>query len=98
MAAAAHSYFTPWQIDNLYLEVLIERGWLGTLGLGMLIAWALAWVVWTRDPVSPMLPLLTAGLFGALVTSILDVPRVALVFYLLPILLIGCRNRTIESI
>jgi uncharacterized membrane protein YeaQ/YmgE (transglycosylase-associated protein family) len=99
---AAQSYFTPWHIDNLYLELLIERGWLGALVLGMLIVWAFAKVIWTRGPGSPMFPYLAAGLFGALVvglvSSILDVPRVALVFYLLPILLIGCKNRQIESI
>ncbi len=97
---AAQSYFVPWHIDNLYLEVLIERGWLGGLALGMLFAWALARTVWTPPSASPMSAYLASGLSGALVvglvSSILDVPRVALLFYLLPMMLIGCKNRTIK--
>jgi len=97
---AAQSYFVPWHIDNLYLEVLIERGWLGGLALGTLIAWALACTVWAPTSANPMSAYLASGLLGALVvglvSSILDVPRVALIFYLLPMMLIGCKNRTIK--
>jgi hypothetical protein len=97
---AAQSYFVPWHIDNLYLEVLIERGWLGGLALGTLIAWALACTVWAPISASPMSAYLASGLLGALVvgmvSSFLDVPRVALIFYLLPMMLIGCKNRTIK--
>lgn len=97
---AAQSYFVPWHIDNLYLEVLIERGWLGGLALGTLIALALARTVWAPTSASPMSAYLASGLLGALVvgmvSSFLDVPRVALIFYLLPMMLIGCKNRTIK--
>lgn len=96
----AQYYFVPWHIDNLYLEVLIERGWLGGLALGTLIAWAMACTVWTLTSAYPTSPYLAAGLLGALVvglvSSFFDVPRVALVFYLLPMMLIGCKNRTIK--
>lgn len=97
---AAQSYFVPWHIDNLYLELLIERGWLGVLVLGTLVAWALGCTVWPRKSASPTSPYLAAGLLGALVvglvSSFLDVSRVALIFYLLPMMLIGCKNRTIK--
>ena len=97
---AAQFYFVPWHIDNLYLELLIERGWLGVLVFGTLVAWALGCTVWPRKSTNPTSPYLAAGLLGALVvglvSSFLDVPRVALLFYLLPMMLIGCKNRTIK--
>lgn len=97
---AAQFYFVPWHIDNLYLELLIERGWLGVLVSGTLIAWALARTVWKPRSTSLTAPYLAAGLLGGLivglVSSFLDVPRVALVFYLLPMMLIGYKNRTIK--
>lgn len=97
---AAQAYYVPWHIDNLYLELLIERGLLGAMVVGALIAWAMASAVWTRVPATPLRPYLAAGLFGSLVvglvSSVLDVSRVALVFFLLPMVLIGCKNRTIK--
>jgi O-antigen ligase len=97
---ATQSYYVPWHIDNLYLELLIERGLLGGMVVGAFIAWALASAIWTRAPASPLRPYLAAGLFGSLVvglvSSVLDVPRVALIFHLLPMMLIGCKNRVLK--
>jgi hypothetical protein len=99
---AAQFYFVPWHIDNLFLELLIERGWVGVIALGTLVAWALGCSVWPRKSTNTTSPYLAAGLVGALVvglvSSFLDVPRVALLFYLLPMMLIGCKNRTIKRI
>lgn len=96
----AQAYYVPWHIDNLYLELLIERGLLGVMVVGTLVAWAMASAVWTRAPANLLRPYLAAGLFGSLVvglvSSVLDVSRVALLFFLLPMMSIGCRNRTIE--
>ena len=36
---AAQYYFLPWHIDNLYLEILIERGVTGALVFAVLILW-----------------------------------------------------------
>jgi len=90
---AAQSYFVPWHIDNLYLELLIERGGLGLLALGTLIAWALADFLLVSVARGPVAVTVAAGLVGVLVvglvSSVLDVPRIALLFYLLPLVLLG---------
>jgi len=90
---AAQSYFVPWHIDNLYLELLIERGWLGLLALGTLIAWALADFLHASIARGVVAVAMAAGLVGVLVvglvSSVLDVPRIALLFYLLPMVLLG---------
>ena len=90
---AAKSYFLPWHIDNLFLEVLIERGVLGVVGLGALIAWALVRFLLHFGPRSAMATSMTAGLLGVLVvglvSSVMDVPRVALLLYVLSLFLVG---------
>ena len=95
---AAQRYFLPWHIDNLYLETLIERGVLGLLALGGVAGsalWALR-SVWSNrsqrargsagSTPCPITAFLAASLSGALlvgmVSSVLDVPRVAFLFFL----------------
>lgn len=79
--AAAQSYFLPWHIDNLFLELLIERGVLGLLIFTALVGAALWQLVRGRARTLPMAPYLAASLCAALlvgaVSSVLDVPRVA---------------------
>lgn len=41
MFPAAQSYFVPWHLDNLFLEVLVERGLAGLLLLVALMTYAL---------------------------------------------------------
>jgi len=81
------SYFLPWHIDNLYLEWLIERGVLALLVFAVLVAWALWRVSFGAARGQPLAPYLAAGLAGAcalgLVSSIMDMPRVAFLFLLL---------------
>ena len=91
---AAKRYFLPWHIDNLYLETLIERGVLGILALGGVSGFAL-WSLWSPDllrsrgsklaSAHPITPFLAASLSGALlvgmVSSVMDVPRVAFLFF-----------------
>jgi hypothetical protein len=83
----AREYFEPWHIDNLFLEVLIERGVLGLVLFVALLAASLRAVMQVRDPETRIAPFLAASLFGAVlvgsVSSILDVPRVAFLFLLL---------------
>lgn len=94
---SAQSYFVPWHIDNLYLEVLIERGVVGVVALGALVAWALVSFLVSPQLRNSASTAMAAGLAGVLVvglvSSLMDVPRVALLFYLLPMLLIGKSNQ-----
>lgn len=84
---AAQYYFEPWHPDSLYLDWLIERGVLALLcGLALVGYAARQGVQCLRS--EPRLALcLLASMLGALlvgaVSSFLDVPRVAVLFYLL---------------
>ena len=84
---AAQSYFLPWHIDNLLLELLIERGGLGLLLFLALLANALANVAFAGARSSALAPYLAASLSAALllglVSSLMDVPRVAFLFFLM---------------
>ena len=81
------SYFLPWHIDNLYLETLIERGVLGLLALAVLVAMALWHLVFGAARGLRAAPYLAASLASGcalgLVSSFMDVPRVAFLFFLL---------------
>lgn len=83
----AKDYFVPWHIDNLYLEVLIEQGLLGLVAFLLLIGAALAAPLGSPHRASPLAPYLAASLVGAmlvgLVSSVLDMPRVAFLLYFL---------------
>ena len=77
----AQRYFLPWHIDNLLLETLIERGVLGLVASAALFGLALVSLL--RGPVSgePFSVFVAASITGALlvgmVSSVMDVPRVA---------------------
>ena len=91
---AAQGYYVPWHIDNLWLEVLIERGLFAMLALAVCMAcavWYPVAAVLRRDVASPPIaPFLAASLCGGLciglISSVMDVPRVALLLMLLAIL------------
>lgn len=80
-------YYLPWHIDNLLLEVLIERGALGLVALGLLAGGA-AWLPFSAGGrARTWAPFLAASLYGVLlvglVSSVMDAPRVALLALLL---------------
>lgn len=84
---AAQYHFLPWHIDNLYLELLIERGIVGLLafvGLVGAVLWRLLRQPHRRDDAAPFV---VASLCGVLcvgvVSSVLDVPRVAFLMWLI---------------
>ena len=93
---AAQSYFLPWHIDNLLLEVLVERGGLGLLACLMLLGYALWQLVLGRARWHTLAPYLVASLVAVmlvgLVSSVMDVPRVAFLFFLLIFLSIETSN------
>ncbi|MDO9165273.1 MAG: hypothetical protein Q7U13_04130 [Rhodoferax sp.] len=84
---AAQSYFLPWHIDNLLLEVLIEKGGIGLLLFAALMAYVLWHLIFGRARATALSPYLAASLCAALlvglVSSLMDVPRVAFLLYLL---------------
>ena len=77
----------PWHIKSMYMNVLFDQGIVGLALWGLLVAGA----VWRTTVGSarnhPLAPALTASLVGfavvGLFDSLLDVPRVAWLFYLL---------------
>lgn len=84
---AAQGYYVPWHIDNLYLEVLIERGVPALLAFVLCMGFALRRLVGAAGRAVPIAPFLAGSLCGALlvgaVSSVMDVPRVAFLLFLL---------------
>lgn len=84
---AAQSYFLPWHLDNLYLEILVERGMTGLLLWLALLGYALWQLVGKPARLRPLSPYLAASLCAALslglVSSLMDVPRIAFLLYFL---------------
>jgi hypothetical protein len=83
---AATHYFVPWHIDNLLLELLIEDGLVGVATFALLLTAALRSLLSPRNRGLPLRAVLVASLSGVLliglVSSVLDVPRVAFLLYL----------------
>lgn len=81
------SYFVPWHIDNLAVEVLIDQGLFGLAALSALVGVAL-WSLLTGSSRAHVLaPFLGAAIVGVIVVgmfaNLMDVPRVALLFLIL---------------
>ncbi|WP_162911111.1 hypothetical protein [Azohydromonas sediminis] len=87
---SAQAWYVPWHIDNLYLELLIERGAAGALALLALAGLALQRLLDAARHGDTLAPFLAAALAGVAlvgaVSSVLDVPRVALVAMLVAML------------
>lgn len=84
---AAQSYFLPWHIDNMVLELLLERGLLGAgliLGLALFALRRLLYQAAAGDPLAPFVAAALCGI-GAmgLLSSLFDGPRMALLALLL---------------
>ena len=94
----AESHFLPWHIDNLYLELLIEHGALGLAAALLLTGMAFRNLhsQWLRG--MRMAPFLAASVSGVLlvgcVSSVLDVPRISLVFLVIVIFSLGVNERS----
>jgi hypothetical protein len=77
----------PWHAKNLVLNVLFEQGLVGLTLFAALVVGALWRVVAGRARRHPLAPALAASIAGFLVVgvfdSLLDVPRVAFLFWLL---------------
>jgi hypothetical protein len=85
---AAQSYFLPWHIDNLYLELLIERGLVGAIVLLGWVAVSGRRLLQSTDlgggAGAPFIAASLCGVLGlGLLSSVLDAPRIALLIGLL---------------
>jgi hypothetical protein len=79
--------YLPWHVENLYLNVYFEQGWLGLILFLALIGYAIArWLprAWKQDALSlALLASLTAFLAVGTLNSWADEPRLSFLFYLL---------------
>jgi hypothetical protein len=86
---AAQGDYVAWHIDNLYLELLIERGFPACLAFVLCMALVLRRLVGAAGREVAVAPFLAASLCGGLivglVSSVMDVPRVAFLLFLLTI-------------
>ena len=94
----AQSHFLPWHIDNFFLEMLIERGLVASLALWGGIGIALACLLGRAARATPVAPFLAASLGAALcvgmVSSVMDVPRVAFLLLLLLVFSVELTSQT----
>ena len=86
-SSIADGNFLPWHIDNLFLEILIERGLLGlfslaAVGVGALVLVARGVVRQRRLALVIGISISAAFLVGAVV-SFMEIPRVSFMLWLL---------------
>lgn len=95
-------YHLPWHIKNLELNVLFDQGIAGLTIFALLLIAALWRVVFGTARNHPLAPFLAASLVGFVVVgafdSLLDVPRLAFLFYLLLLTSLGLRATNASSI
>ena len=85
----------PWHIKNMALHVWFEQGLLGLFALASLVLLALLRLSFGRGREQPLAPALAGAIIGFLCVgafdSLLDVPRVGLVFFALLLFSLGLR-------
>ena len=86
-SSIAHVNFLPWHMDNLYLELLIERGLLGLAAFAALAVYGLAMTaqgVARQNPLALIvgIAILAAVLIGVVI-SVIEIPRVSTMLWLL---------------
>jgi hypothetical protein len=86
----AQHYFLPWHIDNLFIEMLVERGAAGLLIFLVLMGYTLRHLTLGPGQMGQLSPYLAASLCAALcvglISSMMDAPRVAFLFFLLTLI------------
>lgn len=77
----------PWHMKNLFMHVLFDQGAIGLILLSVLIFMAFFRLTVKGARHHPLAPALAGGLAGFIVVgmfdSLLDVPRLSLLFYFL---------------
>ena len=105
----AGGYYLPWHIDNLYLELLIERGLLQWMLVGLWMLGALRSLLTpategtgARGPAQSMAPFWAASLASVLllglVSSLLDVPRLAFAVFLVAACAVVMRQAAVRPV
>ncbi|MBC7732898.1 MAG: hypothetical protein H7306_13515, partial [Bacteriovorax sp.] len=99
----AHWFFTsdrnhlPWHAKNLALHVLFEQGLIGLALFGALVIWSLWRVTAGHGRDHPLAPGIAGALIGFMVVgafdSLLNVPRLAFLFYFLTLVGLTVRSR-----
>ena len=100
----AHWFFTsdkfhlPWHIKNMFMNVLFDQGAVGLALWSLLVAGALWHTTKGAARLHPLAPATAAGLIGfitvGLFDSLLDVPRLACLFYLLTLVALTLKPPT----
>ncbi|HKY01715.1 MAG TPA: hypothetical protein VJM53_04105, partial [Burkholderiales bacterium] len=77
----------PWHMKNLWLSYLFDQGWLGILAFSLALGGAAGRMLFGRARSHPLAPYLLAALCGFMVVglfdSLVDVPRLSFLFFLL---------------
>ena len=80
----ARFYYLPWHIDNLYLEILVEAGLFGLMCFAAAVSLVVRQCVRAVLAGNPVAPYFLSSLCGLLalgiMISVLDMPRVAILF------------------
>ena len=88
-SSIAYGNFLPWHMDNLLLDVLIERGLLGLVVLATLVLGALMHLVRNASAHTPLTFVvggsISAALMAGMLVGFVEIPRVNLVLLLLVI-------------
>lgn len=93
---SAKTHFLPWHIDNLYLELLIERGLSGLTITIVMVGAAARRLMRGRARHSTIAPFLLASMAGVMllgcISSVMDVPRVAFGFVLVVLVSLALKS------
>lgn len=77
----------PWHAKNIWIHLLVEQGWAGVIGFGLLLALALPRLAFGAARYNPLGPPLLAGLLGFLIVglfdSLLDIPRLSFTAFMM---------------
>ncbi|HQQ71336.1 MAG TPA: hypothetical protein PLL92_13625, partial [Alicycliphilus sp.] len=95
-SSIAYGNFLPWHMDNLLLELLVERGLLGVLALALVMLSALRHVATRVQQCEPLALVVGGAIIAAVMAggliSFMEIPRVALVLWMLHVVSF-CANR-----
>jgi hypothetical protein len=99
--SSSDRFHLPWHIKNLALDVLFDQGALGLAAFALLVGGALLRTSVGRAHRHPDAPFVAAAILGYLLVgvsdSLLDVPRGALLFYLVVLAGLALRNPHFEA-